>query len=352
VSRRRESRLPPEALEICAADLAREDADVQVLPGTKNARHYKSQIFYIGAQGSTTPLYVVKLDSPPYSPEHEQHALEFAAKLLGEISADSTTGLGVVQPLGWGIDPNFLVTRYQPGELAQTIVDRAVTGWRRPRPLEEAHARAKQMARWLGVFRARAARAEGGLEPSAYLEEIRERAGALKSALSAGDEMDHLLECVESYMNRLADADIARMSRQYPNRGDARPKNFLVGDDSVLYALDMEGFGFGPMEHDISCMHHAFEYDGVRTAAAGRRASALWQSFWDEYAEHGSSEAFALLGYLYFLLERMRKSARLASRSGPRRRVELSVWLRNRRGWLSRLTGDLDADARRMRSEV
>jgi hypothetical protein len=317
-----------------------------------NAQHYRSQIFYVGARGSTSPLYVVKLDSDPYSPSHEQEALEFAARLLGETPAESTAGLGAVQPLGWGTDPNFLVTRYQAGELAQTIIDRAVIGWRRPRPVEEAHAQARQMARWLGEFRARGARAGGGLDPSAYLDEIRERTRAVKSVLDADDEMDRQLRHVERYLKQLGDEDIARMSREYPNRGDARPKNFLVGDGGVLYALDMEGFGFGPMEHDISCMHHAFEYDGIRTAAAGRRASVLWQTFWNEYVQHGSSASFALLGYLYFLLERMQKSAELASGSGIRRRVELRVWLRNRFAWLSRLTGDLEADAQCMRNNV
>jgi hypothetical protein len=341
-------RLPPKAIEICAADFAREKSEIRILHGTVNAKHYKSHIFYVGARGSAAPLYVVKVDSDPYSPAHEQGALEFATRLLDGTTAESTDDLGVVQPLGWGSDPNFLVTRYQPGELAQVIIDRAVIGWRRSRPFEEAHAQARQMARWLGVFRARGAREGGGLDPFSYLDEIRERT----SALNAGNEMDYLLRHVEGYLNRLEEADVARMSREYPARGDARPKNFLVGDDGVLYALDMEGFGFGPMEHDISCMHHALEYEGVRTAAAGRRASVVWQVFLDEYVEHGSSVSFALLGYLYFLLDRMRKSAQLMSTSGPRRRVELRVWLRNRLAWISRLTGDLNADADRMRSSV
>ncbi len=346
------TRLPPEAIEICAADLDCREADMQVLPRRFKTRHYKSMIFYVATRGAPDPLYVVKVDSDPYSPAHEQKALEFATGLLSEITSDSTADLGVVQPLGWGTGPNFLVTRYQPGELTRTIIDRAVLGWHRSRPVEEARGQARHIARWLGVFRARGARADGGLDPFTYLDKIRERAGALKSALGAADELEHLVRHVERYVRRLGDADVARMHREYPTRGDARPKNFLMGVDGVLYALDMEGFGFGPMEHDVSCMHHALEYDGVRTAAAGRRASELWQTFWDEYTLHGSSASFALLAYLYFLLERMRKSAQLASSSGLRRRIELRVWLRNRLAWLSRLTGDLDADAERMRTNL
>jgi hypothetical protein len=322
------------------------------MSGPADSQHYKSQIFYVRARGAALPAFVVKQDSDPYSPAHEQEALEFAARVLAADGAESTRDLSVVKPLGWGTSPNFLVTRYQPGELAQLTVDRAVLGWRPSRPTEEARVLMTQLARWLGVFRARGAREGGGLDASGYLDVMRERADALRSEMNVDDELNLLLRTVEVYVKRLDDSDLARMGREYPNRGDARPKNFLAGADGVLYGLDMEGFGFGPMEHDLSCMHHALEYDGVRTPGAGRRASMLWQCFFEEYARYGSSESFALLGYLYFLLDKMRKSARQASRAGLRRKLELKVWLRNRLAWMSKLSGDLEVDAQFMRTSV
>ena len=346
---------PPKALEICARDLEVDAAELRVLPGAVRGVYYKSDIFYVDVGGSDAPLYVVKVDSGAYDARHEMEALQYAAWLLGQSSPSegrSEGGLGVVRPVGWGADPNFLITRYQPGELAQTAFDRVVLRWRGPRPLSEAHANARLIARWLGEFRARGAGDGGGLDPSAYLAEIRNRADALIAPLDARKQMNVLVRHVEHYLNQLGDEDIARMIQRYPNRGDARPKNFLVSDEGVLYAFDMEGFGFGSMEHDLSCLHHALEYDGVRTPAAGRRASTLWMTFWEEYMQFGSSPPFALLGYVYFLLDRMRSSAQSASGSRLRRRARTQVWLRSRFGWLATLTGDLYTDAVHIKCNV
>jgi len=197
-----------------------------------------------------------------------------------------------------------------------------------------------------------AVRPGGGLTPREYLEAMGERAGVLSALLGAGKEMDLLLGRVESLLEQLDEEDVARMARQYPNRGDARPKNFLVGEDGTLYAFDMEAFGFGPMEHDAACVHHALEYDGVRTPGAGRRATALWVSFLDEYLAQGSSGPFVLLGYLYFVLERMRATRQLSNGAGPKRKLRTRIWLRNRLTWLGDLRGDLEADVAHMRQRV
>lgn len=257
-----------------------------------------------------------------------------------------------MEPVGWGLDPGFLVTRYQHGELVHRTIDRAVTGWNARRSLEGACAEARHMARWLGVFRTRGTRSSGGLTPAAYLEEMQGRAAEVGSLTASDPAMTDLIRVVESHLERLDDADVARMSREYPSRGDARPKNFLMGVDGVLYALDMEGFGYGPMEHDISCMHHALEYDGVRTRAAARRAAVVWRAFWDEYARHGGSAPFALLGYLYFLLDLMTRTTGFAARSRLPRRLVLNAWLRNRLRWLSGLSGSLEADVRYLSEHV
>jgi hypothetical protein len=318
---RRGSRPPRAAIEICARDLAVDEADVAVLPRARRREHYKSDIFYIAVRGSEEPRYVVKVDIATYDAEHELRALEFAARILGQTEERAEGGLGVVRPVGCGSDPSFLVTRHQPGVLAQQAIDRAVLRWR----------------------------GAGGLDAAAYFDELRVRAAdCADTGLIAGKAMSLLLGRIEEHLRQLGDEDVARMLRRYPNRGDARPKNFLVGDDGVLYAFDMEGFGFGPMEHDISCLHHTLEYDGVRSPAAARRASAVWGTFWNEYLQHGSSPPFALLGYVYFLLDRMQKSARLAQNAGLARRLRTRVWLHNRLGWLARLSGDLNKDADHM----
>jgi hypothetical protein len=346
---RRGSRPPRAAIEICARDLAVDEADVAVLPRARRREHYKSDIFYIAVRGSEEPRYVVKVDIATYDAEHELRALEFAARILGQTEERAEGGLGVVRPVGCGSDPSFLVTRHQPGVLAQQAIDRAVLRWRGARPIAEAHSHARHMARWIGEFRARGVEAGGGLDAAAYFDELRVRAAdCADTGLIAGKAMSLLLGRIEEHLRQLGDEDVARMLRRYPNRGDARPKNFLVGDDGVLYAFDMEGFGFGPMEHDISCLHHTLEYDGVRSPAAARRASAVWGTFWNEYLQHGSSPPFALLGYVYFLLDRMQKSARLAQNAGLARRLRTRVWLHNRLGWLARLSGDLNKDADHM----
>ena len=205
------SQPPSAALDICAGDLAVDPALVRVLPGAGHGVYHKSAIFYVGAAGSEAPLFVVKVDTGAYDARHEMEALGYAADLLGQNAAGSErgpgAGLGVVRPIGWGVDPSFLVTRYQPGELAQTAFDRVVLPRRGPRPLAEAHANARLIARWLGEFRARGASDRGGLDPAAYLDEIRSRAGVLKSVTGAGKPMDALLRKVDRYLHQREDED-------------------------------------------------------------------------------------------------------------------------------------------------
>ena len=157
---------------------------------------------------------------------------------------------------------------------------------------------------------------------------------------------------VRHYFDQLSEDDRSRMICTYPSRGDARPKNFLVDMQGHFYALDMEGFGYGPMEHDLSCLHHALEYDGVRSPGAARRASELWTEFWDMYMSLGNSPALALLGYLYFLLGSIIKFSGRAPSSGWKRRLRTSIWIDNRLRWLDRLTGDLTSDTEHMRCRI
>jgi hypothetical protein len=59
-----------------------------------------------------------------------------------------------------------------------------------------------------------------------------------------------------------------------------------------------------------------------------------------------------LLGYVYFLLERMRKTIELDARAGWKRKVRTRIWLRNRLAWLSKLNGTLADDIEHMRRDV
>jgi hypothetical protein len=347
------AKLPPKlAIEICAVDLGVAPSDVHVLPRASSGILYKSKIFYIGSKGSETPRYVVKVDSGAYDPEQEQRGFEYATSAL-ERGPDKLVGqLGVVRPLGWGEDPNFLVTRYQPGELANEAIDDAILRGKSPERIAQAHANARLLARWIGVFRTAGAEPGGGLEPAAYLEEVRERAVALARVAGRKGRLDRVVGHLERDLEQLGPEDLERMRCRYPIRGDARPKNFMVGTDAALYALDMEGFGFGPMEHDVSCLHHALEYDAWRLPAAARRADALWEVFWNEYMQHDGSPSLVLLGYVYFLLERMRKTIELDASAGWKRKLRTRVWLRSRFAWLSRLNGKLADDLEHMRQKV
>ena len=341
------SGLPEKALQACAEDLGVAAADLQALAAASRANHYKSQIFYVGRRGVGTPDHVVKVDaSRDYDPQHEMEALAFAARVIG--SGEFADLLGVVQPVACGSDPSFLCTRHQPGELAQIAFDATVLGWRSPRPVERARSHARLIARWLASFRSLAAVQDGGLSPADYLTQIQDMAGKVRSQLGAARAMDAVEAHVQSYVEQLGEEDRTRLVRRYPNRGDARPKNFLAGSDGVFYALDMEGFGYGPLEHDLSCLHHYLEYGGVRSSTAAGRAAKLWAEFWDEYMALGNSPTFALLGYVHYLLERIPK----AQSGGWRRRLRSAIWIRNRLRWLARLSGDLRADARQMRTDV
>ena len=334
---------PRAALEFCAADLGRDPADLRLFPWPARGVFYKSDIFYVGPRDAPTPALVIKVDSGAYDPAHEMAGLQDAARLLAPRAGEPDARLGVVQPVGWGRDPRFLVTRYQPGVLTQTAIQRAVLKCFGPRPVEAAQTQMRHIARWLGELRRRGTRDDGGLGPETYRAEMAQRTAAL--AERTGQSLGELTGVVEGYLSQLGEDDLLRLGRSYPSRGDARPKNFLLGEDGVLYGFDMEGFGSGPMEHDASCLHHSLENDGVFPPGGRKRALTLWQCFWNEYERYGSSRSFWLLGYLYFLLPRMAEAAGTAPGTSAGRRLRNAFWVRDRLRWLRALTGDLAEDA-------
>jgi len=358
-----------EALRHCARHLGTSKAELQVRKGAPTTEHYASDIYFVSRRSEPdSPTHVIKVGLDTWDPEHEFEALKFAARALSVVPGmtpetnpattpkttpeTTETGLGVVEAVAFGCAPNFLVTTYQQGVSLQPYLTKSIRGWPLNRPTEQARRQCRALARWVAAFRAAETRADGGLRPADYLEMNLQHVAEIRRAVATAASIERLQRTLEGYMAQLTDDDRLRMSRSYPIRGDCRPKNFLVDEGGTLYGLDMEGFGFGPMEHDLSCMRSAIEMDAVRSPLCARRAQPLWGEFWDTYMQLGNSPRFALLGYLHFLLPTIPKRVRASQASGLRTKILNTLWVRSRLSWLRALTGDLGVDAELLRRRI
>ncbi len=347
-----EANPPDEAVRACADDLgiAVDDLVAQLPPFA--ADHYKSRIFYLRPRDSAVPTHVIKLDpAAAYDPEKEHRALCFAAGLFAE-AGERARQLRVVSPVAWNRDPKFLVTRYQPGALSKSSFD-AVTSRRPSREsIAEARRQARLIGQWLAVFRQLGVRDGGGIAAADLIAELSSLARDTGMQLRKERAFRDVGKCLERYLPLLDEAAQRELERSYPSRGDARPKNFLAGPDGSLYALDMEGFGYGSLHQDLACMHHSFETEGIRMRAVNQRSVLLWNDFLDECLQPDSSPALALLGYLRFLLGRLQMTSREAGGRSLGRRARDLAWTWNRLRWLAGLSGDLETDVAYFRMQV
>ncbi len=337
-------------MQLCADDLQVSRHELSILPRPATASHYSSEIFLVAPRGTRVPTHVVKSDNLGiYDPQHEFEALKLGAKLL---TSRESAACGVVHAVGYGSDPKYLVTRYQEGEILQAAFDAALRGRLGVEGLAEVRRHARLIAQWLSAFHRSGERRDGGMEPDQWVSLIAGLAGEVGRRFGGRRMLSTLVAACRRYPKQLAPDERSRLQGSRPNRGDARPKNFILGPDSVLYGFDMEGFGFNPLDNDCACMHHSLELDALRTPATTRRASEIWVEFSDAYVGSGNSLALVLMGYVHFVLDRAMKADERWAQQGWRRRVRDEFWIRERLRWLSHLKGDLMEDSKLFRVHI
>lgn len=336
------------AIRLCAEDAAVPADAIRALGSMEG---WASRLVLMGAgRDPDAARYVVKTERTHvptrWAPDNEMAGLSFVAARV------RVRGFGAIEPIGYGMEPRFLVTRYQPGTSVCPIFHAALLGFRRGRHFELACELAEAMALWLAALRDAEVRDGEGLSIEDYLASCRAR---IEEIARLDATASSLARKVERLAANISTADRQHLGCAYPYHGDLLPHNLLRDASGVLYTLDLDGFGFGPLDHDLAAARMCFEQFREAGVFGGWRHLAIWQRFLDMYLAAGSSPAFALLCYLHGLLARMAKPMwrppvvtssmwQLARRMCflTRWRLHYRPWLRGRIAWLRDLPAELE----------
>lgn len=342
-----------EALRLCEVD-AGGDRAARILRMT---HHYKStQAYVVAGKAIREPTHVIKLDAGAWDPKREFTGFEYLVRVFSARPAVGRYRLGAVTPIGYGLDPPFLVTRYHSGRSIRPVFDKAVRGFHRSPSVENASDYCRAIARWLTVLRSAGPRTGVGLSPENYLMFCHERAKEVSQTLNASRHANIAMTCLKRYVENLSDEDRALMSYSYPTHGDLSPQNFLMDDERVIYALDLESFDFQPMDTDLTRFRTRLQEYACRGPFARRFAQEIWKTFWDAYASQ-NSPTFALLAHIYGLLAHLAwmKNPKFLAMPEPRgltTRLRTALWIRTALGWIEGLRGDLTNDLEHIRSSL
>lgn len=342
-----------EALRLCEVDVGGDRA-ARILRMT---HHYKSILAYVVVgEGIREPTHVIKLAAGAWDPQREFIGIEYLVRVFSARPAVGPYLLGAVTPVGYGLDPPFLVTRYQSGQSIRPVFDKAVRGFHRSTSLDNASDYCGAIARWLTMFRSAEPRTGAGLSPENYLMFCYERAKEISQSLNASRHANIAMACLERYVENLSAEDRALMRHAYPTHGDLAPQNFFVDDERVIYALDLESFNFEPMDTDLTRFRTRLQEYACRGPFARRFAQEIWRAFWDAYTSQ-NSPTFALLAHLYGLLAHlawMRNPRFLAmpGHRGLKFRLRTALWIRTALRWIEGLRGDWTNDLEHIRSSL
>jgi hypothetical protein len=346
--------VPHDAMAACARDAGCDIGDLCV-----NARraHYKSVQHFIGRVGERSPRYVLKVDAAGeghrWDPQREFDGLTFVHGLFGRDAS-----FGAIEPVAFGQSPRFILTRFAEGRSLRPDFDAAV---RRGRPdaMARAAGAAALAARWLARIRGSAPHPGEGVEPDAYVRFCGERVAEIEAGASRhGRRLHPLLSHITRWAHGLDGECLGAMSQSHPAHGDLAPQNFHLASDGRFIVLDLEGFGWRPLDIDLANFRMRLEHYAIRGGASRCRAEALWRPFLDARDAAGGSPALDLLSYLHKALAHVAwvcgrvDAGRKRSTRPLSNRIRSSIWVRDRLRWLADLPEDTSAACRYFRTRL
>lgn len=349
-------REPREAFALCARDAGVEVDRVRVM---RVESHYKSRQLYLGI-GDDGTSHVIKLSLMAWDPKREYEGyryLESALAADGRDAGGDVPRLGAIRAVGFGTEPAFLVTAFQAGRSARPEFD-AGTAWRAaPARVRSAAERARGIAAWSSRTRHWNPRRQGGPGADALLGALERHVEEILRHLGgrAGRDAGRALPLAERLVAGLNRDDSERLHWRFAHHGDLAPQNFRLGPDGVLYALDLENFGFEALHRDLSMFRSRLETYALRGSLPRRHAGAIWRAFLDETRkrERETSDAWRVLAHLQRLLAHLAwlRNPEYLARQRPDRplanRLRQHLWLRSRLAWLRDLPEDPVAATRR-----
>lgn len=306
------------------------------------ARHYKTWIINFTVRGkSLTRRYVAKVPlrdaaHDDWSPQREYEAFV----TLCRIREGSRTWR-VPEPVGFGVEPRFLVTRYVSGTPMRALAEPGMRLWAGEKDLATAETLCSRAGECLEAMR----RGTAGLENNSDPVDD----SLLKSCEARLDEIarfyrqfgvTRLCGTVRGQLNRIYVPALTKckslLAYRYGCHGDFSMQNMLVDSEGVITLLDLEGFHFSRVNGDAAAFRFRLEHLRLRLSFSKTRLIRCWQAFCRCSAVSESDRLYLTLSYLYKLL------ALLAWLPNPQRprsestrtRARNWFWARTRLAWL------------------
>lgn len=257
---------------------------------------------------------------------------EFEALRALSRCAPISDAYGVIDPIGFGTRPPFLVTRLVQGRtLTAVMLDPSVS---RDRGVAVTYS----AGRWIALLQSAHYRERAGVHVDDFLAFCLDRVNEVARYLHVRVSSDRMKSVLESIAHSVCDGAWRVLGASVPCHGDFVPDNILVDRDWRIFPFDPEGFGCAPPQRDILRFKLWLQRLVHRRYRRRDQVQAHWTAFCDGYLSGGGDEVAASLAYLQDVLKNV------AWRSHPDRRSDVKwsprgalVWWDRRmwyRNWL------------------
>jgi hypothetical protein len=309
-------------------------------------RHYKTRIVYFTIR--TAPVarkYVAKLplnesDHDTWDPRREYEALVKLSRM-----SQGSESWRVPEPVGFGLEPRFLVTRYCSGTSMRTLAEPGLRRWSGAGQTATTRLLFQKAGRSLHAMRGSTRLRVVGCEETAQSILL-----SIDARLRDIDRFYHawwvprLLKTLRQRLDRLFyeewDACASVFQHEYGCHGDYCLQNLLVEEGQPLILLDLEGFRLGRLNDDYATFRFRLERLGLNPLFSEGRILLCWREFHDSLATCEGTEVHMLISYLHRLLARLAwlPNPERQRRGGPSTRIGNCLWARHRLRWLRRFT--------------
>lgn len=338
----KQQRLWKAIVDCCQRDIR--CAPSQSVDTLREMRHYKTRILYFTIRtGSVARKYVAKLplsesDHDSWDPRREYEALVSLSR-----TSHGSDSWRVPEPMGFGVEPRFLVTRYAAGTCMRVLAEPGMRLWAREKDTVTTVVLCRRAGECLRSMRRLTAQRQDPAESveDSILAFCDARLGEV-ARFYRPPYVASLCTKVGRQLNRLFAPRLTGckelLAYHYGWHGDFSLQNFLVDGRSPLTLLDLEGFGFSRLNQDVATFRFRLEHLRLRPTFSNHRLTRCWQAFCECFGDTEPERAHLMISYAYKLLAHVAwlpNPQRRRSESA-RERVRNRLWARSRFAWLQR----------------
>lgn len=302
-------------------------------------------VFVETRHGPGTPArFVIKLPRRKSGPSAWNPQREFDG--LRRLSAcPKTAAWSVTRPIGFGLDPPFLITQFMQAEPLRRRIESGMRRLARRADLAHSANTCELIGRLHADMRAVAEPADRDeiiLEStmiSSCEDRLIEMETFYRSARSRRIRAN-LNDWIERSVPPIWSECESQFALRYPTHGDLSFENVLCDADGRLCLVDLEGFKMTPVNVDYAKFRFRFEHQCLSPLFSRARVETCWSRFHQAAATGSHSSSYLVLSYLHTLLALLAWAAHPRNRrvgGNLRIRARSRMWIKQRMKWLQRI---------------